>query len=101
MTKQDKKQEWRDKYKAELAPKFTPNDMADEKMTEIMTDIYVNTQADFFYSLHLQEIEKIREVIEKRKQYYKDKGWNPEWNLEVEDRTAELDYILLAITDEK
>lgn len=91
------KQEWRDKYKVELAPKFTPDDMADEKMTEIMTDVFVNTQADFFYSLHLQELSKIRDRIKEMREELMSCG-NIDCGRDVYGLSK--DDVLLAITDE-
>ncbi len=60
MTKQDKKQEWREKWDT--------NQSKQRKTAEGYNKLKVwqekhDTTFDFFYSLHLQELEKIREMI--------------------------------------
>lgn len=57
------KQEWREKYIKFVSQELETFD-EDVKLADVsdFNDIF-----DFFYSLHLQEIEKIRERIEKLK----------------------------------
>lgn len=87
------KQEWKEKWNEKGSLLWT-----DKK------DCVIDT-VDFFYSLHLQELSKIREKICGMK--ITASGKRDPWSIEVahiDDRKSynqALDDILLAITDEK
>lgn len=86
MTKQTK-QEWREKFEKMW------QEHAQGKAQE-PTNI-----PDFFYSLHLQEVEKIREIVESKK--YLEVSADPAKLVWKQQHNRTLDEILLAITDEK
>lgn len=86
MTKQEWKEKWENRPREDL----------------------FSTQADFFYSLHLQELSKIREMnrtlrIRRFAREHDDKGGEIQSDYSVGFREAQkqMDDILLAITDEK
>lgn len=95
-----KKQEWREKAEKFIDEYPRGADFLPVRMSEAIPDL-----GEHFYSLHLQELSKIREKICGMK--ITASGKRDPWSIEVahiDDRKSynqALDDILLAITDEK